>query len=320
MELAQTTAHDYLHALGFSSKVSQVKASGFTVDIDALAKMMFEWKSERQRAGDLKGLLASVDFTFTGHRTDRRVSYAPAGGAQPKSSAAITRFTNCIVTVVWSDGVNRTPPVLFTYNGKLRLDRVGRKAWVQERDKLVNALARFDIEAKRVIYIGAEKNETRLYTSESAELLHRFFALYPIPPNVVVFSDNGKSFFPGGVSALESLGFAKHVSYPAPVHQHLSPNDNRLHGTAKARWRNSGVDFKDDVESSLLLLGYLDADLAAHGVTWFKRNILDLTAKSARELIRGKSGNRAQVDYDRLCAYHIFAGLEATGRPEETGS
>lgn len=318
VKLAQTTAHDYLHALGFSSKVSQAKTSGFTVDVDALAKMMFEWKSERQRAGDLKGLLASVDFTFTGHRTDRRVSYAPAGGAQPKSSAAVTRFTNCIVTVVWSDGVNRTPPVLFTYNGKLRLDRVGRTAWVQERDKLVNALARFGITAKRVIYIGAEKNETRLYASESAELLHRFFALYQIPPNVVVFSDNGKSFFPGGVSALESLGFAKHVSYPAPVHQHLSPNDNRLHGTAKARWRNSGVDFKDDVESSLLLLGYLDVDLAAHGATWFKRNILDLTAKSARELIRGKSGNRAQVDYDRLYAYHIFAGLDATGRPEET--
>jgi transposase len=320
VNLAQTTAHDYLHALGFSSKVSQAKTSGFTVDVEALAKMMFECKHERQRAGDLKGLMASVDFTFTGHRTDRRVSYAPAGGAQPKSSAAITQFTNRIVTVVWSDGVNRTPPVLFTYNGKVRLNRVGRKAWVQERDTLVNALTRFGINAKRVIYMGAEKNEPRLYASESAELLHRFFALYPLPPNGVVFSDKGKSFFPGGVSALESLGFAQHVSYPAPVHQHLSPNDNRLHGTAKARWRNSAVDFKDDVESSLLLLSYLDVDLAAHAVTWFKRNILDLTAKSARELIRGKSGNRAQVDYDRLYAYHSFAGLDATGRPEETGA
>jgi len=77
---------------------------------------------------------------------------------------------------------------------------------------------------------------------------------------------------------------------------------------------------KDDVESSLLLLSYLDADLAAHGVTWFKRNILDLTAKSARELIRGRSGKRAQVDYDRRYAYHIFAGLEVTGNPEETGA
>jgi transposase len=320
VELAQTTAHDYLHALGFSSKVSQVKTSGFTVDVEALAKMMFEWKSERRRAGDLKGLLASVDFTFTGHRTDRRVTYAPAGGAQPKSSTAITRFTNCIVTVVWSDGVNRTPPVLFTFNGKFRLDRVGRKAWLQERDKLVDTLARLGIDAKRVIYIGAENNETRLYASESAELLRRFFALYQIPLDVVVFSDNGKSFFAGGVSVLESLGFAKHVSYPAPVHQHLSPNDNRLHGTAKARWRNSGVDFRDDVESSLLLLSHLDVELAAHGATWFKRNILDLSAKSARELIRGRSGKRAQVDYDRLYAYRMFAGLDATGKPEETSA
>ena len=79
-----------------------------------------------------------------------------------------------MVTVVWSDGVNRTPPVLFTFNGKFRLDRVGRKGWVPERDNLVNALARFGIDAKRILYIGAEQNETRRYVSESAELLRRF--------------------------------------------------------------------------------------------------------------------------------------------------
>ena len=273
--------------------------------------------SERQREGDLKGLVASVDFTFTGHRTDRRASYAPSGGAAPKSSAAIAQFTNCIVTVVWSDGVNRTPPVLFTFNGKFRLDRIGRKAWEQEREHLVDALTRFGIDTKRVIYIGTEKKETRIYAGESAELLRRFFALYQIPRNVVVFTDNGKSFFPGGVSALESLGFAKHVSYPAPVHQYLSPNDNRLHGTAKGSWRNSGVDFKDDVESSLLLLNHLDVDLVANGATWFRRNILDLTAESARELIHGRSGQRAQVDSDRLYAYRVFAGLEAVQGDEQ---
>ena len=311
VELAQTTAHDYLHALGFSSKILQSKTRGFTVDVDTLAKMMFEWKRERQLDGDLKGLMASIDFTFTGHRTDRRVSYAPTGGAQPKSSAAISRFTNCIVTVVWSDGVNRTPPVLFTFNGKFRFDRIGRKVWDQEREHLIDALSRFDIDARRIIYIGAKKNETHTYVSESADILRRFFALYQIPLNVVVFSDNGKSFFPGGVSVLESLGFAKHVSYPAPVHQYLSPNDNRLHGTAKASWRNnSGVDFKDDVESSLLLLNHLDINLMAHATTWFGRNILDITADSARELIRCRSGKRAQVDYDRLHAYLIFAGLQ----------
>lgn len=315
--LSQGTSHNYLHALGFSSKVSQVKNSGFTVDIDTLSMMMFDWKCERQRAGDLKGLLASVDFTFTGHRTDRRLSDAPAGGAQPKSSGANSQFTNCIVTVVWSDGVNRTPPVLFTFNGQFRLDRVGRKAWVQEREKFQGALVRYSIDVKRVIYIGSEKNETRTYASESAELLRRFFEIYRVQNKGVVFSDNGTAFFPGGLSALEALGFEKHVSYPAPVHQHLSPNDNRLHGTAKARWRNSGVNFKDDVESSLRLMNYLDIDIKNHAKTWFNRNILELTAESAREQVRGRSGQRSQVDYDRLSAYGIFAGLDSKVEPFE---
>jgi len=279
--------------------------------------MRLEWKGVRQRAGELKGLLASVDFTFTGHRTDRRLTYAPAGGAQPKSSAACSRFTNGIVTVVWSDGVNRTPPALFTFNGKFRLDRVGRKAWVQEREKLEATLVRYRIEAKRILYIGTEKNETRTYAAESAELLRRFFALYRVRRKGVIFSDNGSAFFPGGASALEALGFVKHVSYPAPVHQHLSPNDNRLHGTAKAQWRTSGVDFKDDVESSIMWLSHLDADLKAHGATWFERNILDLTAESARELLRGRSGQRSQVDYDRLYAYRSFAGLDVGTGPGE---
>lgn len=317
IELAQSTSHAYLHALGFSSKVSQVKTSGFTVDVETLSKMMFDWKCERQRAGDLQGLVASVDFTFTGHHTDRRMSYAPAGGAQPKSRTGCSRFTNCITTVVWSDGVNRTPPVLFTFNGKFRRDRVGRVAWVQEREKFEAALVRHGIVPKRVIYIGSETNETRTYASESADLLHRFFALYRVRRKGVVFSDNGTAFFPGGVSALEALGFTKHVSYPEPVHQHLSPNDNRLHGAAKARWRNSGVDFKDDVESSLRLLYDLDAVLPTHGATWFERNILNLTADSAKELIRGRPGQRSQVDHDRLFAYRNFAGLDTVGGAEE---
>ena len=36
----------------------QAKTSGFTVAVDALAKMMYEWKSEQQPVGNLKGLVA----------------------------------------------------------------------------------------------------------------------------------------------------------------------------------------------------------------------------------------------------------------------
>ena len=315
VDVPRSSAHEYLHALGFSSKVSQVKTSGYTIDVDTLAKMMFDWKQERQRVGDLRGLLASVDFTFTGHRADRRLSYAPSGGAQPKSRTACSQFTNCIVTVVWSDGVNRTPPALFTLNGKFRLDRFGRKAWIREREKVETALSRYGIEAKRIVYVGAETNEGRIYASESADILRRFFALYRVRKKGIVFSDHGAAFFPGGVSVLKTLGFTKHVAYPSPVHQYLSPNDNRLHGAAKTKWRNSGVDFRDDVDSSLKLLRCLDEELVAYSTTWFDRNILDLTAESARELIRGRSGQRSQVDSDRLHAYKSFVGLDVNAAP-----
>ena len=317
VDMPRSSAHEYLHALGFSSKVSQVKTSGFTVDVDTLSKMMFDWKQERQRMGDLRGLLASIDFTFTGHRTDRRLSYAPSGGAQPKSRAASSQYTNCIVTVVWSDGVNRTPPALFTVSGKFRLDRFGRKAWSEEREKFKAALVRYGMEARRVVYVGVEKNESRTYASENADILRRFFELYQVRKKGVVFSDNGTALFPCGASVLEAIGFKRHVPYPSPVHQYLSPNDNRLHGAAKTRWRNSGVDFKDDVEASLKLLSYLDEDISAHGAKWFDRNILSLTAESARELIRGRSGQRSQVDYDRLHAYKSFVGLDVNAGSEE---
>src|SRR5580658_7010284 len=55
VDMPRSSAHEYLHALGFSSKVSQVKTSGFTVDVDTLSTMMVDWKRERQRVGDLRG-------------------------------------------------------------------------------------------------------------------------------------------------------------------------------------------------------------------------------------------------------------------------
>ena len=307
--LSHGSALNYLHNAGFSSRVARTKTSGFQIDILTLSTMALEWREARQRAGDLRGLMASVDFTFTGHHTDRRVSFAPRGGAQPKSHMAIAQHTNGIVTVVWSDGKNRTPPVLFTFNGKFRRDRVGRELWIEQKRWQDECLQDFDVEPWRVVYIGKDKNETRLYASESAELLQRFFERYELPDDVVVFSDNGKSLFPGGVSALVPLGFTKHVAYPAPVHQYLSPNDNRLHGTAKRSWRESGVDFKDDVQSSLLLLNHLDADISKHGAEWFRRNIKALTKKTALELISGRGGKGADIDRDRRDAYRGFAGV-----------
>ena len=101
------------------------------------------------------------------------------------------------------------------------------------------------------------------------------------------------------------------MPYPTAVHQYLSPNDNRLHGTAKQSWRASGVDFTDDVSASLSLLNLLDVDLQTHGKTWFSRNILKLTKDSARDIITGRSGKKNELDEQRRYAYRDFSALNA---------
>ena len=128
-----------------------------------------------------------------------------------------------------------------------------------------------------------------------------------MPEGAIVFTDNGRST----KGVLTDLGFAKHVFYPAPVHQYLSPNDNRLHGTAKRNWRTSQLDFKDDVESSLRPLRQLDSDIESHSEFWFNQNIMGLMEKSARAIISGRGGKGGHVDAERRRAYRIFAGEDA---------
>ena len=310
---SKQSAHNYLTSAGFTCKVASSKTRGYTVDVNTLSLMMFNWVRERRRDGDLTKLLVSLDFTYTGHRTDRRSGFAPIGGAQPKSSNALANFTNCIVTAVWSDGVNRTPAVLFTYNSRFRFDRIGRKQWVEDKEWLLHCMEHYEIDASRVVYMGKPQNESRVFMYEHTELVHRFFQIYPIMPSAIALSDNGNAVFPKGKSALEEMGFCKHVPYPAAVHQFLSPNDNRLHGTAKQSWRVSGIDFTDDVSASLSLLNLLDVELQTHGKTWFSRNILNLTKQSARDLITGRSGKKDELDEQRRCAYRDFTTLNARG-------
>ncbi|MBK7002185.1 MAG: hypothetical protein IPH35_20195 [Rhodoferax sp.] len=65
----------------------------------------------------------SIDFTHTSQRNLLQRTFSPSGTSQPKVDRAMSRYTNCIVTCVWADGINRTPSVLFTYNSVSRKDR-----------------------------------------------------------------------------------------------------------------------------------------------------------------------------------------------------
>jgi len=123
-------------------------------------------------------------------------------------------------------------------------------------------------------------------------------------------SDLGGSFVDQGKSVLLDLGFQKHACYPAAVHQYLSPNDNRLHGTAKKVWRESDIDYKDDVKSCIFLLRRLDNDIHTQSRMWFDRNMLQLKESDVEGLIGSAGGKFSNLHKSWLRVYRVRMGLE----------
>lgn len=314
--LSAQTASRYLREDGFSYRIMQSKTKGFSLDVEALRGQVWEWVQKSRSVGLFeigRRRLASLDFTFTGHRTERCSGFASHGGSQPFSAESISIYTNCIITCLWADGVNRTPSMLFTYNAAFRRDRnptQRRNAQVKHLDE---SLKQYGVTPERVVYVGKPKDETRTYVTESPELLRRFFKVYDVAQGTVVLSDNGNSLFEEGKSVLLGLGFKRHECYPTAVHQYLSPNDNRLHGTAKQSWRRSGVNHRDDVESCLFLLSRLDRDSLANSKQWFNQNMLKLKETDLKSMIGAVGGRYSDLHKSWLVAYRVRMGLDAQG-------
>ena len=116
------TASNYLNEDGFSYRVIHKKTSGFTVDIEKIRKAFWKWRQSQNFDMPLEHL-GSMDFTYTGHRTERASGFGVRGGAQPMQSSSISKYTNCIITLIWAHGINKTASMLFTYNPAFRTDR-----------------------------------------------------------------------------------------------------------------------------------------------------------------------------------------------------
>jgi hypothetical protein len=180
-------------------------------------------------------------------------------------------------------------------------------------EHLQERLAHYRINKDRVIYIGKDKGEKETYAKECPDLLRRFFERYEVPAGAVSLSDNRNSFFENSESVLKAIGFENHLFYPANVHQFLSPNDNRLHGTSKGSWRSSGVDHSDDVDSCLMLLNHLDRDIIKYSKYWFNNNILELKEEAVGGLIGTRGPKKSHLHKSWLRAYRISVGQDARG-------
>ena len=232
------------------------------------------------------------------------ISFFLSGGAQPKVNINKALYTNCIVTFVLSNGDNFS--MLFTSNPAFDRNSKSRRN-VAHLDAV---LADLGIPACRVVFMASIGNKKTYYLRESTAMLDIIFKMMgPHLRNVkVIFSDNGSPFMLEGANFIEDLPNmdAKHVFFPAPVHQYLSVNDNKLHGVGKRKWRALLVDRSDDVHSSILLLKCLD-DVSADLIkAWFKTNGRTLNKENIRNLTGGPNPEKQEYFYECLLSYRKF--------------
>jgi transposase len=112
VHVSAMAASKWLAADGFVFKQLHKNAKGFKLDVEQMCAIAWQWVSEQRTLGhfDRPSQLCSIDFTFTGHRTDRHYGFGLSGGGQILSAEATPRNTSCIATCVWADGVNRIMP------------------------------------------------------------------------------------------------------------------------------------------------------------------------------------------------------------------
>lgn len=199
--------------------------------------------------------------------------------------------------------------MMFTYNAEFRSERA---------KQLFRELG---IDAGRVVVLDQPKGGRKVYATESHDMVSTFFALHTINKDDHIMSDGGGSFKVGGISIFADLGYDRHAIYPAPVHQFLSPNDNRLHGAAKQRWRAAEIDFSDDVVSSLQLLYELDHIKPMLVKKWFNTNFQlkedEVTVDATEACIFGfRRNENDRADWFKLCEHdyvEFVAGAPVRG-------
>lgn len=112
------TTRNYFLRNGLKSKKVVFKSKAAALTMDEIVEMYIQWIKEQRLHKNItyNRLFASLDFTYLSHRNTSYSSFSPVGFGSPTIESIAPQHTNCAVTLLWSDGINRTPPLLYSYN------------------------------------------------------------------------------------------------------------------------------------------------------------------------------------------------------------
>jgi transposase len=258
----------------------------------------------------------NIDSTYTSHYSDDKRTFSASGAATPRIEKKLSVYTNCIVTCFGSDG-SQPPSMLFTSNPAFKIDASNHAARKRARAHLGAMLKLYKINVSRIVCL---EDTGTSYTRESPHIIRTYLGMTQLNA-WCFFSDNGSAYRQNGASVIEEMGH-RHRYLPASIHQYLSVNDNNAHGVAKAKWRAMGLDYSDDVCSSLALMRELDLLKPLRITKWFNRNYLldqsNIQTQSVETLVARPNLKRREEHHVSLGQYmKMFEPLSATAATYE---
>jgi len=300
--------------MGVGFRAAIVDAKG-NVSFDEKVSLYTTWVKELRLSGSTTKLMCSLDFTYTSHRTARPTTLAGRGRKTSVYSSK-SRYTNCIITGVLSDG-RQLDSILYTYNPSFRTDRPETALRKRQYEELSKHHRKYSVKKNRVVYDGKLTGETRTFVREYDDMVRDFLEYHKEKlqaQEIVYLSDNGSAFYSANGSVVEQLGYGKHTFYPACVHQFMSPNDNKLHGAAKAKWRSMFTCFDDDVKCSIALLKCLD-DISRDSIrSWWVENLFleggIVRKEHVKSVISGSQSKWSSLHEICVDDYFVWSSLE----------
>lgn len=333
----EETVRNYFRDAGLTPKAMKKKAKKAAMTMDEITDMVRDFIYSERRIGNLRynQLFATVDFTYTSHRTTRFVSWSPSGLPAPKMAEKMITYTACIVTFLWSDGINRTPALAFVYNDALFLQPKLTENTHRKRANLrhhKSVLEELGLDGKRIIVLEKpppDEKGSRTFVRESMHLLKNFIEYYwdefQDKNDLVVYSDNGSALFhryekkSPAEPVLEKEYNITQRRLPSAVHEYLSPNDNKFHGIVKAQWRSDPRVYSDDsraVASFLHLCDQVSKDTVENMfIKNFKLDGGQVTKEDVEDIVATRSGHRVEKWRECLQLYLERYVVESTDQP-----
>lgn len=185
------------------------------------------------------------------------------------------------MTLLWADGVNRTPPMCFTHDssfktrqyyvshGKNLAPKLRRTAILMH---LEDELAKSIVDPDDIVWLESGKQYCKETRGIIKHFMERQISLGRIPVGSLIFSDQGGAFMSGGPPILSTFEGISTAQYIPSIHHFLSPNDNKFHGVAKKIWRGSTMDRTDDIACTISLMNTLNTISEESVKGWFQKN------------------------------------------------